>query len=125
MWFNCIHLKIKNRNYTDLNNNKILKLYKLSIGNYINNSKYPFKSNEYYLDNRSIFKIKNLLYQEYNKNKKSPIKNIEISNKNKFIKRNIAKMVYKIDENMKEKQLFNKIFLRYNMKRTKVIMNNK
>ena len=74
---NFIHIKFKDKKYTNLNNNKILKL---SLGNKINN---------------------------------------------KLIQKNIAKMKYKKTENMNEKNILNKIFISNNIKRAKVIINNK
>ena len=74
---NFIHIKRKDKKYTNLNNNKILKL---SLGNKINN---------------------------------------------KLIQKNIAKMKYKKTENMNENNILNKIFISKNIKRAKVIINNK
>jgi len=42
-----------------------------------------------------------------------------------LIKKNIAKMIYKANESYKEIKIFNKIFISTNMKRAKVIINNK
>ena len=45
MSFNFIHIKFKDKNYSKLNNYKILELFKLSIGNDLDNFKYQFIQN--------------------------------------------------------------------------------
>jgi len=126
MNFNFIQIKFKDKNSINYNNNKTFELFRLSIGNNINKLKYPFKSNKYSLDNKFIYKMTNLLSQKYYKNKnQSSNQNLEIIYRNKFIKKNIAKMIYKITENRKETKILNKIFISRNMKRAKVIINNK
>ena len=59
---NYIHIQLRNRNLINLNKdknkNKILEIFKLSTGNSIINSKYPYISNKYTLSNKFIFKLK-------------------------------------------------------------------
>ena len=101
MKYNCIHFKLKDKNNINLNNNKILALFKLSVGNNIN-------------------------ILDYNQNKKqSSNKNLEISYYKKYIKTNIGKMIYKNNGYNKEVSIFNKIFISKNKSRTKIIINNK
>ena len=77
MKFNFFHFKLKDKDNINLNNNKILELFKLSVGN-----------NIYYLD--------------YNQNKKeSPSKYLKIRYYKKYIKSNIGKMIYKKNEDNK------------------------
>ena len=96
-----IHIKITDKSNMNLNNNKILELFKLSVGNNINDL-------------------------DYKENKKeSSNKNLEIIYYKKFIKSNIGKMIYKNIGNNKELKIFNKIFISENNKRTKIIINNK
>ena len=98
---NYIHLKIKDKNNNNFNNNKILELFKLSIGNNI----YNF---------------------DYNKNKKeSSNKNLEIIYYKKYTKENIGKMLYKNNGNNKKITIFNEIFISNNKERAKIIINNK
>jgi len=98
---NSIHFKLKDKNNINLNNNKILELFKLSIGN-------------------------NIYIKDYNKNKKeSSNKTLKISYYKKYIKSNIGKMIYKNTGNNKKITLFNKIFISNNKKRAKIIINNK
>ena len=121
---NFIQIKFKDKNYNNLNNKKILILFRLSIGNGLINLKYPFKSNKNIFGETFVYEKSS--NSRYNKNgKKYPVQNLEIINKNKFIKTNNAKMEYKISENIKEKKIINKIFISINMKRSKVVINNK
>ena len=95
---NLIHIKINNK--SNINLNKVLELYKLSAGN----------------------KIINL---NYNKNKKVfSNKNLEIIYYKKYIKKNIGKMIYKTTENT-EINILNAKFISKNIKRAKLIINNK
>ena len=95
---NYIYIKLKDKSKIDLN--KILDLFKLSFGNYITNL-------------------------NYNKKKKGFLEqNLEISYYKNFIKKNIGKMIYKDIENKKIK-IFNEKFISNNMKRVKIIANNK
>jgi len=65
-----IHFKLKDKNNNNLNKNKILDLFKLSIGN-------------------------NIINLNYNKNKKeSSNENIQIIYYQKYIKKNVGKMIY-------------------------------
>ena len=96
---NYIHLKIKNKTYINFNNNKVLGLFKLSVGNNIN-----------------IF--------DYNK-KITSNKNLEISYYKKYIKSNIGKMIYKNTGKNEKIAIFNKIFISKNKERAKIIKNNK
>ena len=96
-----IHLKIKDKSFINLNNNTILELFKLSVGN----------------------NIYNLIH---NKNKKeSSKKNLEIIYYKKYIKENIGKMIYKNCGNEKKIAIINKIFISKNKERAKIIINNK
>ena len=98
---NFIHIKLKEKNNIDLNDNKILKLFKLNLGN-----------NVYKLDN--------------NKNRKETSnKNLEISCYKNYIKSNIGKMIYKNNGNNRQIKIFNEIFISNNKKRAKIIINNK
>ena len=92
---NFINVKVKDKN------KKILELFKLSLGNNVNN-----------------------IY--YNKNKKEcSNKKLEVTFYKKFIKKNIGKMIYKETENKKEIKIFNRKFILNNMKRAKIIIDNK
>ena len=82
-----IYLKTKGKSNINLNNNKILELFKLSIGN-------------------------NIYIKDYNTNKKeSSNKTLKISYYKKYIKSNIGKMIYKNTGNNKKIKIFNKIFI--------------
>ena len=99
MEYNLFKVKIReNSKY-----NTILELLKLSIGNNITNL-------------------------NYNK-KESPNQNLEIivSYNKKYIKKNNGKMIYKNTENNKNKEIkiFDKEFISNNIKRAKIIINNK
>jgi len=82
-------------------NQKILGLFKLSIGN----------------------TVKCL----YNNNDKanSLNQNIKIIYFKQYLKKNIGKMIYKINENKKEINILSETFMLNNIKRTKVILSNK
>jgi len=127
MPYNFIYIKFKDKNFTNLNNNnKIIELFRLSIGNCLNNLKYLYKSNRYSFDKKFIYKIKTISSQRFNNNNKQfLVQYLEIINKNKSIKENIAKMIYKITDNMAENKIINKIFILNNKKRTKLIIKNK
>ena len=95
---NLIHIKLRDKNKINLN--RILELFKLSAEN-------------------------NTFNLNYNKNiKEFSNHNFEISYDKKYIKKNIGKMRYDSTEN-KEIKLFNKEFIINNMKRSKMIINNK
>ena len=91
-----IHIQLKEKRNT--NYNKILELFKLSVGN-------------------------NIISLNYDKNNSSN-QNLEISYYKKCIKKNIGKMIYESTEN-KETKIFNDAFVSNNMKRAKIIINNK
>ena len=97
---NFIYFKIKDKTNINLNNNKILELFKLSAGNDIN-----------------------ILNYNQNKNKSSN-KNLEISYYKNYIKSNIGKMIYKNNPNNKNIKIFNEIFILNNKKRAKIIIRN-
>jgi len=98
---NYIHIKFKDKNNINLNNNKILESFKLSIGN-------------------------NIYIKDYNQNKnESSNKILEINYYKKYIKSNIGKMTYKNSENNTKIAIFNNIFISKNKKRAKIIINNK
>ena len=95
-----IHV-MKDKSNININDIKIHELFKLSIGNKIND-----------------------LY--YNKNKKeSSNKNLKINYYKKKIPKNLAKMIYKKIDDNKYKKIFNKKFILKNIKRAKIIINNK
>jgi len=80
---------------------KIFKLFKLSLGNNANS-----------------------LY--YNKHKKEHSnQNLEIIYFKSNFKKNVGKMIYKANKNNKEIQILNEEFILNNMKRAKIIINNK
>ena len=91
-----IHIQLKEKSNTSYN--KILELFKLSAGN-------------------------NIISLNYDKNNSSN-QNLEISYYKKCIKKNIGKMIYERTEN-KEIKIFNDAFVSNNMKRAKIIINNK
>ena len=98
---NFINVRMKDKSDININENKILEVFKLSVEN----------------------KITNL---NYNKNKKESLnQNLGISYYKKFIQKNFGKMIYsKINNNNKTK-IVNKLFLLNNMDKTKIIINNK
>jgi len=98
-----IQIKLKDRNNIKLNKKILLKLFKLSIEDKANNL-------------------------DYNKNKKiSSKQNLEIIYYKNNIKKNIGKILYKVNKDDKEKQikLFNMEFISNNIKRVRIIINNK
>ena len=95
MKYNFIHIKLKDKNNIDLNNNKTLDLFKLSAGNNI------------------IIK------------KESSSEDLEISYYKKYIKSNIGIMIYKKCKDIKEIKILNKIFVSKNKERARIIINNK
>ena len=101
MKYNLIHTKLKDKSNINLNNYKILELFKLSAGNKIYNLDYNIIKKE------SLNKI------------------LEISYYKKFIKENIGKMLYKNNRNNKKIKIFNKIFISRNKERAKIFINNK
>ena len=115
MSFIFIHEQLKNKDNINLNINRIevLKLFQLSIGNSIIKSKYPYISNKKISNNKFLFKLKTLK------------QNVKVINRKKLIEKNIVKMIYKTNENNKEIKIFNKLFISSNIKRAKVIINNK
>ena len=70
MSFNSIHIKFKEKSNINLNNSKILELFRLSIGNSLNNLNYQFIQDNIALDNKLIYKMTNIPSQGYNKNQK-------------------------------------------------------
>jgi len=95
---NFVHIKIKDK--TNIILNKIHELYKISVGNKIINLNY----------NKNIKDFQN--------------QNLEIIYYKDYVKKNIGKMLYKTIGN-KEIKILNKIFIVRNMKRAKLIINNK
>ena len=93
---NFIQIKIKDKNCIHSEN---LKLFKASIG-------------------------KDIINLNYNK-KESSNKNLKIIYNKIYIKKNIGKMIYKTNENNKKIKILNKRFISNNMKRAKIIINNK
>ena len=96
---NFIHIKLKDRN--KINKNKILELLKLSFENKKSNLNYNINQKEYLNQNLEI--IYNKIYH----------------------KKNIGKMKYVRDKYNNKITIFNKIFILNNMKRAKIIINNK
>ena len=102
-----IHIRLKDKNNINLNKNKILELFKLSIGN-------------------------NIIYLNYNKNKKeSSNHNIPIIYYQKYIKKNVGKMIY-IERSRNNSlnntnliKILDKEFILNNIKRANIIINNK
>ena len=94
---NFIHIKFKDKN--NINRNKNLEIVKLSFGNNINNLN--FNKKEY--SNQNLEIIYNKIYH----------------------KKNIGKMKYVRDKYNNKITIFNKIFILNNMKRAKIIINNK
>ena len=92
---NFINIKVKDKN------KKILEIFKLSIGNTVK-----------------------CLY--YNNDKANNLnQNLKIIYFKKSLKKNIGKMIYKISENRKEINILSKTFVLNNIKRTKIILDNK
>jgi len=95
---NFINIKAK------ANNKKVLELFKLSLGN----------------------KVNSLYHKYYNKiNKEYQYQNVEIVYFKKYLKKNNGKMIYKETENNKKTKILNEKFILNNMKRAKIIINNK
>ena len=95
---NFIHVMMKDKSNININDIKILELFKLSVGNKIN-----------------------ALY--YNKNKKkSSNQNLKINYYKKTIQKNFAKMIYKKIEESKVTKIFNERFILKNIKRAKIII---
>ena len=92
-----IHLKVIDNNKIRQNKDKTFELLKISLGNNVHYLCYKNKSS-----NQSFV----------------------ISYYKKFIKKNIGKMKYTTNKN-KEIKIFDKIFLSKNIKRAKMIINNK
>jgi len=102
MKFNCFLIKLNDKININLNKNKIIQLFKLSFGNNIIYLNYNKKKNE------SSNKVKKIFY--YKRKKEN----------------NIGKMIYSNNtKNNEEIKLFDKEFLSSNIKRTKMILNNK
>ena len=93
-----IHIRLKDKNNINLNKNKILELFKLSIGNNIINLNYD---------------------------KKSSNQNIQIIYYQKYIKKNVGKMRYTYLDNFKLIKILDKEFISNNIKRANIIINNK
>ncbi len=108
---NFIHIQLRKKNSINFNNNKntIIELFKSSIGNGVINS---FSSN-------FIFKLKALPSKGYSNQA------FELSYNKKLIKKNNAKMIYKPNKSTKDIKIFNQKFILNNMKRSKIIINNK
>ena len=98
---NFIHIKLKDKDNIYLNKKKVNKMFKISVGNNINN-----------------------LY--YNKNKKeSSKKYLEIIYYKKNIKTNLGKMLYKNIKNSQVIQILNTNFVLNNKKRSRIVIDNK
>ena len=98
---NYIHIKLKDKTNNKINENKILELFKLSIGN-------------------------NIINLNYNKNKsKYSNQNIQIIYYQKYIKKNVGKMIYKNLGNFNSIKILDKKFILNNIKRANIIINNK
>jgi len=100
-----IHIRLKGKNNINLNKNKILELFKLSIGN-------------------------NIINLNYNKSKSSN-QNIQIIYYQKYIKKNVGKMIY-IERSRNNSlnntnliKILDKEFILNNIKRANIIINNK
>jgi len=98
---NFIHIKLKDKSKISLNDNKVLDLLKLSFGNNITNLNYH--------KNKEDISNQNLRFNCYKKN----------------IQKNIGKMLYRSIENKNETKIFNVKFISTNIKRAKIIINNK
>ena len=98
---NYIHVRLKDKSNINLNKHKILELFKLSIGN-------------------------NVINLNYNKNKEeSSNQNIQIIYSQKYLKKNIGKMIYSNLKTNKEIKIIDEIFISNNIKRANIIINNK
>jgi len=94
---NSIHIKLKDKKNINLKKNNILELFKLSAGNNIINKEKKNSSNQ----------------------------NLEIIYYKKYIKKDVGKMIYIDFEIYKVIKLMDKLFIRNNIKRAKIIINNK
>ena len=98
---NSFLIKNIDKNYINLNNNQILEIFKISLGN-------------------------NKINLQYNNNKNQSLnQNFEIIYNKQFIESNIGKMKYRKTENSKEIKILHNIFISNNIKRAKLIINNK
>ena len=98
---NYIHIKLKDKDNIHLNKNKILGLFKLSIGN-------------------------NVINLNYNKNKKESLnQNMQIIYYQKYFKKNVGKMRYTYLDNSNSIKILDKRFISNNIKRANIIINNK
>ena len=98
---NYIHIKLKDKDNIHLNKNKILGLFKLSIGN-------------------------NVINLNYNKNKKESLnQNMQIIYYQKYFKKNVGKMRYIYLDNSNSIKILDKRFILNNIKRANIIINNK
>jgi len=97
---NFINIRLKNKEDICLNN-KREKLFKLSVGNRITNLKYNKNKNE------------------------SSNQNLKIIYDKKYQKKIIGKMKYGNFKGDEEIKIFNKSFISNNIKRVKIIINNK
>jgi len=93
---NFICVKIRDKNNIIFKQSKIQEIFKLSIGNNIINFNYNTKKGK-------------LMFNYYKK----------------FIKKNIGKMIYKTNEYNQDTKIFNENFILNNMKRAKIIIENK
>ena len=101
MKYNFSHIKLKDKNNNNLKDDKILKLFKSSVGD-------------------------NIIIKNYNKSKKEySYQNLEIIYYKEYIKKNIGKMKYINIENNNEIKIFDKEFISNNIKKTKIIINNR
>ena len=92
---------MKSKNNTNINDNKIPELLKLSVGNNITNISYNNNKQESSNQNFGI------IYYE------------------KSIQKNIVKMIYKINKKSKDSKIMNQNFVLNNITRAKIIINNK
>jgi len=97
MWSNFIHLKLIDKNNINQNNKELFGLLKISMGNDV-----------HYLGYKKKYSNLNFIISYYKI----------------FIKKNIGKMKYTTNKN-KVIKLFDKTFLHKNIKRAKMIINNK
>ena len=93
-----IQIKLRDKNKVNLN--RIIEIFKLSAENNIFNLNYKKNITEY------------------------PNYNFKISYDKKCIKKNVGKIIFDTTEN-KEIKIYNEEFITNNMKRAKIIINNK
>ena len=93
---NNIHIKLKDKSKINLNNNRIIELFKLSLGNKV------YKLN---------YNIKESLNQ-----------NLEIICIKKYISKKDVEMVYA--NNLKKVKIFDTKFISNNIKKAKIIINH-